>query len=64
MGELAGPQGSAATDQRTITEAIDSTRSPVISVFVRRLGRRVATYAAGMQIARAGDHGLPNEIGC
>jgi hypothetical protein len=54
----------AAPDQRTITRAIDSTSSPVISVSVRRLGQRVATYAAGMQFARAGDHELSGEIGC
>jgi hypothetical protein len=54
----------AAPDQRTITGAIDSTRSPVISVSVRRLAQRVATYAAGMQIARASGHELPIEIDC
>jgi hypothetical protein len=54
----------AAPDQRTITGTIDSTRSPVISVFVRRLWQRVATYAAGMQIARASLHGFLIEIDC
>lgn len=64
IGELAGPPGLAAPDQRTITGAIDGTRSPVISVFVRQLGQRVATYAAGMQIARASGHEPLIEIGC
>jgi hypothetical protein len=54
----------AAPDQRTITGAIESTRSPVISVSVRRLAQRVATYGAGMQLAQAGGHELSNEIGC
>jgi hypothetical protein len=68
IGELAGPQGLAAPDQRTITGAVDNTKSPAISVSVRRLGQRVATYAAGMQIARASVMNSPlrsvAEIGC
>jgi hypothetical protein len=54
----------AAPDQCTIAGAIDGTRSPVGSVSVWRLGQRVATYAAGMLTARAGDHELSGEIDC
>ena len=42
----------------------DGTFATVISVSVRQLGQRVATFAAGMQIARASGHELPIEIGC
>jgi hypothetical protein len=54
----------AAPAQRTITGAIYSTRSPVIGVSMRRLGQRAATYATGVQTARAGDHELSIEIDC
>ena len=37
----------------TIAGTIEKTRMPVIRVSMRRLWYRVATYAAGMQIARA-----------
>ena len=37
----------AALDRRTIEETVDSTNSPVISVSVEPMGRRIATYDAG-----------------
>lgn len=47
---------------------IDGPRSPVISIIVRLLGQRVATYAGGVRIARASGHELSlrsvAEIGC
>jgi hypothetical protein len=64
IGEFAGSKRTGAADRRTITGAIDTTTSPVITVSMRQLGQRVATNAAGILIARARGHELSTEIGC